>query len=82
MPLRKAWEPLSRSTVGRVPDRVGVYELGDDEGTVLAVEWGPLRDELKEALAYGDAERVRWKTAQNRGEARRLAETHRERLDG
>ena len=80
MPLRKAWEPLERATVGKAPDRYGVYELGDEDGTVLAVEHGPLRDELKEALAYGDAERVRWKTTQNRQQAERLVAEHRERL--
>lgn len=80
MPLRKAWEPLERSTIGSVPDRYGVYELGDGDGNVLAVEHGPLRDELKEALAYGDGERVRWLTTQNRAEAERLVEDHRGRL--
>jgi hypothetical protein len=80
MPLKKAWEPLERSTIGRVPDRYGVYELGDDDGVVIAVEHGPLRDELKEALAYGDGRRVRWQTTQNRAEAKRLADEHRDRL--
>jgi hypothetical protein len=80
LPLRTGWEPLERATVGRVPDRYGVYELGDRDGTVLAVEHGPLRDSLKEALAYGDGERVRWKTTQNREQAERLAEEHRSRL--
>ncbi|MFO7926620.1 MAG: DUF7508 domain-containing protein [Halobacteriota archaeon] len=80
MPLKKAWEPLERSTIGRVPDRYGVYELGDDDGTIIAVEHGPLRDELKEALAYGDGRRVRWQTTRNRAEAKRLADEHRDRL--
>lgn len=80
MPLRKAWEPLERSTVGKAPERYGVYELGDGDGTVLAVESGPLRDELKEALAYGDAAQVRWTAAQNREHAERLLEEHRDRL--
>jgi len=80
MPLRKAWEPLERATVGKVPDRYGVYELGDADGTVLAVEHGPLRDELKEALAYGDAAQVRWTACRNRDHAVDLAEEHRERL--
>ena len=80
MPLKKAWEPLDRSTIGTVPDRYGVYELGDDTGTILAVDHGPLRSELKEALAYGDASHVRWQTTQNREAAERLVETHRERL--
>jgi hypothetical protein len=80
MPLSKAWKPLERSTVGSVPDSYGVYELGDEVGNVLAVEAGPLRDELKEAIAYGDGDQVRWTTTQNRSEAERLLAEHRERL--
>lgn len=80
MPLTKGWQRLNRSTIGSVPDRYGVYELGDDDGTVIAIEHGPLRSELKEALAYGDGERVRWRTTQNRTEAERLVEEHRDRL--
>lgn len=80
MPLKQAWEPLERSTVGAAPDRYGVYELGDGDGTILAVEHGPLRDSLKEALAYGDGKQVRWKTTQNRTQAEKLVEEHRERL--
>jgi hypothetical protein len=80
MPLSKAWKPLDRSTVGSVPDRYGVYELGDGAGNVLAVEAGPLRDELKEAIAYGDGDQVRWTTTQNRSEAERLLAEHRDRL--
>ena len=80
MPLRKRWEPLERATIGRVPDRYGVYELGDDDGDVVAVDHGPLRRELKEALAYGDAVSVRWETTASREQAERLAETHRDRL--
>jgi hypothetical protein len=80
MPLSKAWKPLDRSTAGSVPDRYGVYELGDEAGNVLAVEAGPLRDELKEAIAYGDGDQVRWTTTQNRSEAERLLAEHRERL--
>ncbi|CAI50182.1 uncharacterized protein NP_4182A [Natronomonas pharaonis DSM 2160] len=80
MPLQKPWQPLERSTIGGVPDRYGVYELGDGNGTVLAVEHGPLRDELKEALAYGDGSKVRWKETQTREQAVEIADTHRERL--
>lgn len=80
MPLQKGWEQLERSTIGSVPDRYGIYELGDAEGTVLAVEHGPLRSELKEVLAYGDAARVRWRATQNRAEAERLVAAHRDRL--
>jgi hypothetical protein len=80
MPLRKPWEPLGRATIGSVPDSYGVYELGDEDGDVLAVEAGVLRDELKEALTYGDGSRVRWTATQNRTEAERLLEEHRDRL--
>lgn len=82
MPLETGWEPLERSTIGAAPDRYGVYEVGDDDGAVLEIDHGPLRDELKEALAYGGAEatRVRWRVTQNRAEAERLLEEHRRRL--
>ncbi len=82
MPLKKGWESLDRSTIGSVPDRYGIYELGDADGTVLAVDHGPLRSELKEALAYGDGAKVRWLTTQNRTEAERLVDEHRDRLAG
>ncbi|WP_181693032.1 hypothetical protein [Natronomonas sp. LN261] len=80
MPLEKGWKPLERATIDSVPDRYGIYELGVADGSVVAVEHGPLRSELKEALAYGDGEQVRWKTTQNRTEAERLVEEHRDRL--
>jgi hypothetical protein len=80
MPLKKAWEPLERATIGKVPDSYGIYELGASDGTVLAVEHGPLRDSLKEALAYGDGEQVRWKRTQTPEQAERLVEEHRNRL--
>lgn len=80
MPLRKPWKPLERTTIGSVPDSYGVYELGDADGNVIAVEAGPLRDELKEVLAYGDGSQVRWTATQNRTEAETLLEDHRERL--
>lgn len=80
MPLTKAWESLNRDTVRSVPDRYGIYELGDEEGTVLSVEAGPLRDELKSVLAYGDATKVRWQTTESVEQAERLVETHRDRL--
>jgi hypothetical protein len=82
MPLSKRWEPLERRTIGSVPDRYGIYELGDADGSVLSVDAGPLRDELKEALAYRDAPKVRWQVANNRAHAERLLEEHRARLDG
>ena len=80
MALAKPWRDLDRSTVGASPDRLGVYELGDDDGTVLGVDWGVLRDELKEALAYErEATQVRWKTVQTREQARELAAEHEDR---
>lgn len=82
MPLRVAWEPLSRETVVGVPDRYGIYELGDEDGRVITVEHGPLRDALKEALAYdSDATQVRYRITPNRPAAERLVAEHRERLD-
>lgn len=80
MPLAKRWEPLERATVGKAPDRYGMVEFGDDDGTVLAIDTGVVRDVLKEAVAYGDYDRVRWETAQGRDHAERLAEEHRDRL--
>jgi len=53
MSLRKQWQSLDRSTVRTAPERYGLYELGDDDGTSLGVGIGVLRDELKEALSYG-----------------------------
>lgn len=81
MPLRKPWRDLDRSTVARAPDRLGVYELGDGEGTVLAVDSGVLRDELKTALAYDDGEQVRWTETQTREQAADLVAEHRARLE-
>jgi len=77
MALPKQWRELDRSTVGRAPERYGVYELGDADGEVVAVDWGVLRDELKEVLAYADGEQVRWEVAEHEDHARRLAEQHR-----
>ncbi|WP_134670576.1 DUF7508 domain-containing protein [Halorussus marinus] len=79
MSLPKRWRELSRTTVGSVPERYGVYELGDADGEVLSVEWGVLRDELKDALAYADAERVRWEACESERHAQELAAEHRER---
>lgn len=80
MPLRKAWEPLERATVGKAPDRYGVVEFGDEDGTVLSIETGPLRDVLKEQLGYGQAANVRWRATQTPDEAERVADEHRARL--
>ena len=78
MPLSKRWEELNRRTVGSAPEQYGVYELGAD-GEVLEVGWGVLRDELKDALAYGSGGEVRWETCQTKAEAKELAAEHRER---
>lgn len=76
MSLRKPWKPLDKPTAHSAPDRYGVYELGDSDGESLGIGVGVLRDELKEALAYGDAPKVRWQVAQDREHAERLAEEH------
>ena len=79
MSLPKHWQTLDRSTVARAPERWGVYELGDDDGTILAVDSGVLQDELKSALTYRDAPKVRWETTPSRERAEELATEHRER---
>ena len=81
MPLQKPWRDLERETIASAPDRPGVYELGDGSGTVLAVDHGVLRDELKSVLAYGDGDRVRWTETHTLDAARELAAEHRERLE-
>lgn len=72
MSLRKPWRDLDRETVGTVPDRYGVYELGDSDGNSLGMAVGVLRNDLKEELAYGEAKKVRWTVAQSRDHAERL----------
>ncbi|MFB6093245.1 MAG: hypothetical protein ABEK02_09570 [Haloquadratum sp.] len=72
MALRKPWEPLDRETVGSAPDAYGVIEFGDGDGNVVDAVAGLLPDELREELAYGDAEQVRWERAQSREHAERL----------
>ncbi|WP_158056612.1 DUF7508 domain-containing protein [Halorussus halophilus] len=79
MSLPKQWKPLKRKTIGSAPERYGVYELGDEDGEILEVGWGVLRDELKDALAYGRGEQVRWETCQTKSQAEELATEHRER---
>lgn len=81
MPLQKPWRKLDQETVASVPDRPGVYELGDGDGTVQAIDHGVLRDELKTALAYGDGERARWTETHTLDRARELATEHRDRLE-
>jgi hypothetical protein len=78
VPLPKRWRTLNRPTVGSAPEQYGIYELGED-GDVLEVGWGVLRDELKDALAYGSGDEVRWETCQTKAEAKELAAEHRER---
>ncbi|MFC5280010.1 hypothetical protein ACFPM1_14765 [Halorubrum rubrum] len=76
MSLAKPWRDLDRSTVGRAPNRYGLYELGDDGKETVGFGTGVLRDELKEALAYGDATRVRWEVADSEAHAERLLAEH------
>jgi len=80
MPLARQWRDLDRSTVGRAPERYGVYELGTG-GEVLAVGSGVIRNELKDALAYSDADQVRWEETGSQERAEELADEHRNRLD-
>ncbi len=76
MSLRKRWKDLDRSTVGSAPERYGYYELGDADGDRIDSGIGVLRDELKEALAYGDASKVRWEAATSRAHAEQLADEY------
>lgn len=76
MPLAKRWKPLERSTVTSAPSQYGVYELGDEDGTVQEVGWGVLADELKEALLYANVSQVRWEAAASKDHARELAAEH------
>lgn len=80
MPLATQWRDLDRSAVGAAPERYGVYELGDD-GQVQAVDWGVLKHELKDALAYEKAPQVRWQETYSEAKARELAEQHRDRIE-
>jgi hypothetical protein len=79
MSLAKPWRDLDRSTVASAPSRYAVYELGDADGDTVGFGSGVLRDELKEALAYGDAEKVRWELADSAEHAERLLGEHVER---
>ena len=80
MPLRTHWRDLERSAAREAPDRPGVIEFGDGDGAVQSVTAGVVRDEVKSALAYGDAERVRWTTTHTLETAHERASNHRERL--
>lgn len=75
MTLRKRWRDLDRGMVGKAPERYGYYELGSD-GEIVDRGVGVLRDELKEALAYGRAEQVRWEAATSKAHAERLLADH------
>lgn len=76
MSLAKPWRDLDRSTARSAPNRYGLYELGDDGKETVGFGTGVLRDELKEALAYGDATRVRWEVADSKNHAERLLAEH------
>lgn len=81
MPLRRPWRPLERSVLREVPDRYGIYEFGDAAGEVLEIGHGPLRDVIKEALAYdSEARQVRFEITPNRRAAERTAAEHQDRL--
>lgn len=83
MPLKRPWHDLEESVLREVPDRYGVYELGTADGTVIEVDHGPLRDAIKDAIAYHpEAESVRFVVTPNRPAAVSKVESHRERLDG
>ena len=72
MSLAKPWRDLDRSTTGSAPNRYALYELGDAVGFGTGI----LRDELKEALAYGDAAKARWELAESADHAERLLAEH------
>ena len=76
MSLAKPWRDLDRSTVGSAPNRYALYELGDADGNSVGFGTGVLRDELKEVLAYHDAENVRWELADSADHADRLLAGH------
>jgi len=71
-----AWRELTRETIRETPDGVGVYEFADADGS-RGVEVGVVRDAAKEEPSYGDAERVRWRSAPTRAAAESMAEEYR-----
>jgi hypothetical protein len=75
MGIPVAWRELDRDAVRETPDGYGVYEFADGSGS-RGVETGVVRDAVKEELSYGDAERVRWRSATSREHAERLAEEY------
>ncbi len=76
MSFRKPWRALDRDVVRSAPDRYACYELGDADGNTVGFGTGVLRDELKEALAYGDAVKVRWELAESAEHAERILTRH------
>lgn len=81
MPLRIQWRDLNRDAARAAPNRYGIVEYGTADGEILAVETGMLKDELKSAVGYRDADAVRWKETQTKAQAEELAAEHRERLN-
>lgn len=80
MPLQKRWRSLDRKLLGSVPDRYGMYELADEDGTILTIDHGPLRDDLKDAIAYDEAaSKVRYECTHTREEAIEKVAEHRRR---
>jgi hypothetical protein len=71
-----AWRELTTETLRETPDGVGVYEFADADGS-RGVAVGVVRDAVKEELSYGDAERVRWRSAPTREAAEAMAEEYR-----
>lgn len=81
MPLRRPWNELDRDVLRKLPDRYGVYEFGDEDGQVLEVGHGPLRDEIKEAISYrDDVRKVRYEITPTSEAARNKAREHKQRL--
>lgn len=76
MSLKKPWRDLDRDVVRSAPNRYALYELGDGDGNTVGFGTGILRDELKEAIAYGDAASVRWELAESADHADRLLAEH------
>jgi len=77
MSLAKPWRDLDRSLDG--PERaepLRAVRAGRRGGGHGRVRDGVLRDELKEALAYRDADKVRWEVADSTEHAERLLAEH------
>jgi hypothetical protein len=65
--IRRAWVPLDAASVGSLPAQVGVYEIADGEGRVLALGYAGgrslfgVRGELERELAQrGPGLAFRW----------------------